>query len=142
MGAKPWPRILACGFICGIVWALLGAVLVGIVGGEFLSAASRGHPGALTPQDHALMFGLTVAAGLWAMWLYSFMRQSIGSGLKSVIAVGLAWWVIAGLQSAKWMTLGGVPGHAAVPLAIAILPAMIVATFVGAWFYEREGPKR
>ena len=71
MGAKPWARTLACGFICGIVWALLGAVLVGIVGGEFLAAASRGHLSALTSQDHALMFGLTVAAGLWAMWLYS-----------------------------------------------------------------------
>jgi hypothetical protein len=135
MGEKTWARILACGFISGVVWALLGAGLVGLLGRDFLAAVSRAGA---TSGSGALMFGLTVASGLWAMWMYSIVRKSIGAGFRSAAVVSLAWWLMAGLQSAKWMTLGGIPGLTALPLAIAILPAMLAATMLGAWLYERQ----
>ena len=133
---KEWSRILLCGFICGVVWALLGAVLVGLLGRDFLAAASRAD---VSPRIGPLLFALTVAAGLWAMWMYSLVRASLGPGLKSAAVVGLAWWLMASLQSAKWMVLEAAPAVTALPLGIAILPAMIAATFVGAWVYEQRG---
>ena len=133
---KTWARILVCGFISGLVWTLLSAVLVGLLGQDFLAAASRG---VTSSGVGPVMFALTVAAGLWAMWMYSIVRKPLGGGFKSAAVVGLAWWLIASLQSAKWMTLEGVPGSTAVTLGIAILPAMIAATSVGAWLYERSG---
>ena len=133
---KTWARILICGLISGLAWTLLSAVLVGLLGGEFLAAASRG---ATSSGSGPIMFGLTVAAGLWAVWMYSIVRKSLGGGFKSAAVVGLAWWLIASLQSAKWMTLEGVPVATAAPLGIAIFPAMIAATFIGAWLYERSG---
>jgi hypothetical protein len=142
MDAKTWARLLICGVICGAVWAVLAAVLVGQIGGEFLTTAVRSRPSEVTSADRALMFGLTMAAGLWAMWMYSFVRQSLGPGLKAAAVVGLAWWLIAGLQSMKWMVLEAVPGQPAVSLGLAILPAMIAATFIGAWFYDQQEAKR
>jgi len=132
---KTWGRIFVCGLISGAMWVLLSAVLVGFLGRDFLAAASQGG---VTSGVGPLMFALTVAAGLWAMWMYSIVRTSVGPGLKSAVVVGLAWWTMASLQSAKWMVLEGVPGNTAVSLGIAILPAMIVSTFIGAWLYERH----
>ena len=82
------------------------------------------------------MFGLTMAAGVWAIWMYAIARPVLGAGLKPAAVIGLAWWVITVLQSAKWLILEGVPASAALPLCVAILPAMIVATGVGAALYE------
>lgn len=134
---KSWIRVLLCGFACGVVWALLGGFVVGLAGGEFMSAAAHGEAAKLGAGARALLFALTVAGGVWAMWMYAIVRDAVGHGFKSAALVGIAWWVMAGLQSAKWMTLGGVPGMTAVALGLAALPAMIAATALGAWIYER-----
>ena len=138
MKVEGWGRVVLCGLICGIAWALFAAVLVGFIGQEFIAAVSRHRVDSVSPATHGMLFGLTVAAGIWAMWLYASIRKSYGSGLKSAVVVGVAWWVIAGMQSAKWIALGLVSAGSSMPLAIGILPAMIGAVILGAWLYERQ----
>ena len=138
MNKQRWGRIVLCGFICGVAWTLLSAVLVGLIGQEFIAAVSRDRLTPIAPATRGLVFGLTVAAGVWAIWLYVSIRQLYGSRLKTAVVVGVAWWIIAGMQSAKWMALGSVSASSSVPLAIAILPAMIAAVMLGAWLYERQ----
>ena len=131
-------RLLLCGFVCGVVWALLGGFLVGILGGEFLATAAQAKAASLKTADRAVLFALTVLGGVWAMWLYAVVRGSVGRGFKGAAFVGLAWWLMSGLQSAKWMTIGGVPAYNAVALGASVLPAMIAATALGVWLYERD----
>lgn len=138
MKIERWGRVVLCGFICGIAWALFAAVLVGFIGEDFVAAVSRDRLSSVAPGTRGLVFALTVAAGIWAMWLYASIRQSYGPGLKTAVVVGVAWWIIAAMQSAKWMALGSISATSSMPLAISILPAMIAAVILGAWLYERQ----
>ncbi len=115
-----------CGFVTGVVFALLSAVLIGIVGDDFLAAVGahgrvRAGPG---------LFFAAIAAGIWAMWLYVAIRPRFSGNLGAVAAVGFAWWTIACLQSLKWVLLLGIPTSAWLPLSLN-LGSTLVAVYVG-----------
>jgi hypothetical protein len=135
MGKINWVRVLLCGLVVGGVWTLLSVTLLAVGGGDFLAAIQEGRP----KQRVSGLFLLfsNMAAGLWAMWLYTAIRPRYGPGPKAAIWAGLAWWVIASMQSAKWVALLSIPPTAAlIPLA-ATLPAMIGAMLLGVWIYEK-----
>lgn len=52
-----------------------------------------------------------------------------------MIAV-LAWWFIVTLGDATWCSFGLFPTSTVIPLMAGTLPALIVATLVGAKFYK------
>lgn len=136
MGRINWPRVLLCGLVTGGVWTLLSVVLLAVVGQDFMSALRRfGHDSPRGGVPFTLIANL--AAGIWAMWLYAAIRSRYGPGLKTAAVAGCAWWFIQSLQSAKWVTLVGVPSNVGLyPLAGATLPAMVLAVVVGAWMYQ------
>ena len=52
--------------------------------------------------------------------------------------MGVAWWKIKSLQSAKWAALGFVqPTGVLIGLALASLVAAVVASMVGAGLYDK-----
>lgn len=57
----------------------------------------------------------------------------------AAVAVGIAWWMIAGIQSLKWVLLLGIPLSACLPLAANLVPA-VIAVFVGAALFGRTQP--
>lgn len=110
MGSLSWPRIVLCGLIVGATFTLLTAVLVGTVGGEFFAAAgAHAAAGDGIGKTGLGLYFATIAPGLWAMWLYAVVRPRFSGNLGAVVAVGLAWWFIASLQSLKWVLLLGIP---------------------------------
>lgn len=140
MASLNWPRIVLCGFVTGSTFTLLTAVLVGAVGGEFLAAA---HAHAAAGDGKATtgpgLYFATLAPGLWAMWLYAVVRPRFSSNLGAVVAVGLAWWLIASLQSLKWVLLLGIPFSACLPLAWNLVTTMI-AVFIGSTLFGSAQP--
>ncbi|HEX5818441.1 MAG TPA: hypothetical protein VFY20_06175 [Gemmatimonadales bacterium] len=140
MNSLNWPRIVLCGLVAGATFALLTMVLVGASGGDFLAAAGA-HAAA---GDGATRTGpglhvATIAAGPWAMWLYAVVRPRFASNLGAVMAVGLAWWLIAGLQSLKWILLLGISFSACLPLAWNLVPT-VFAVLVGATLFSSGQP--
>lgn len=135
MSSLNWPRIILCGFVAGVTFTLLTAVLVGTLGSEFLAAAGAhaAAGGGSTKTGPGLYFA-TIAAGLWAMWLYAVVRPLFSNNLGAVVAVGLAWWFIASVQSLKWVLLLGIPLSACLPLALNLVPTMI-AVFIGSTLF-------
>jgi len=136
MNPSHWLRVVLCGSIAGVAFALMSAVLVGVWGSEFLSAVYR----SATARDGAsttgpLLYILTVAGGVWAMWLYSVIRPGSASSVKAGVIVGLAWWVIASLQSLKWIALLDIPNTAWLPLTANVLVYM-VAALIGGYLYS------
>lgn len=129
MSSLNWPRIILCGFVAGVTFALLSAVLVGTFGSAFLAAAGGGSiktgPG---------LYFVTIAAGLWAMWLYVVVRPQFSSNVGAIITVSLAWWFIASLQSLKWVLLLDIPLAACLPLAGNLVPT-VIAVFIGATLF-------
>lgn len=135
MSSLNWLRIISCGFVAGMTFTLLGAVLVGTLGGEFLAAAGAhaAAGGGSTKTGPGLYFA-TIAAGLWAMWLYAVVRPQFSNNLRAVIAVSLAWWFIASLQSFRWVLLLGIPLSTCLPLAWNLVPT-VIAVFIGSTLF-------
>jgi len=129
MRALNWPRIILCGLLAGVAFTLMTAVLVGAVGSEFLVAASASAAGGVTRTGPWLYFA-TMAAGVWAMWLYSVVRPRFANRWVAVLVTSLAWWFIAGLQSLKWTILLGISAGAWLPLAANIIPT-VIAVLIG-----------
>lgn len=76
--------------------------------------------------------------GIWAVWLYSAIAPRYGGRPITVAIVGVAWWVLKTLQSAKWAGLGFVElGPDLLPLGVATLAATVLASAVGAWLYRK-----
>lgn len=133
MGKNNWPRVFLCGLVVGGVWTLFSVTLLALVGEGFLTAVRNGRQNPSGPSAGLNLFLIfaNLAAGLWAMWLYIAIRPRYGPGPKTAVWAGLAWWLIASMQSVKWVALLSVPSAVAlIPLA-ATLPAIIVATLVG-----------
>ena len=135
-----WIRILLCGLVVGVVWFLLSAVALALVGGDFFEAVQGGRLHA--PRDGLYFFAIDLAMGIWAMWLYAAIRPRCASGPKAAVVAGFAWWFIKSLESAKWVGLGFVPLSVTPALLAATLPAPILAVFVGAWLYRIPVPPK
>ncbi len=130
-----WPRIILCGLITGVVYTLLTAVLVGRLGGEFLATtAIHTSTGETLAKGGPGLYLITVFTGLWAMWLYAVIRPQASGKLVAVAKVSLAWWIIAGLQSIKWILLLEIPLSAWLPLATNLIPT-VIAVLVGSTFF-------
>ena len=135
-----WARVVVCGIVAGAVWTLLSVTLLALVGGEFASSIPGGLQ-ELTGSAHMALLAANLVAGVWAIWLYVFVRARNGPGLRSILVTGLGWWAIVSLQSAKWLLILGVAVSAALGLLTATLVAILISTFVGVWTYERQ-PRR
>jgi|CXWL01.1.fsa_nt_gi hypothetical protein len=135
MNAVDWRRVVLCGLVAGTVWALLSMILVGALGGDFFATISGKVPGgAPTPAPHLSLYFLSVAAGVWGVWLYAVIRPRSSSNLKAGVMAGFAWWTIASLQSLKWVVLLQIPVAAWLPLAASLI-LCVVATLCGALLY-------
>lgn len=130
-----WPRIVLCGLLAGLVWNLLAIILLTLVGDAFLAAVRGGRP--TVPRGGIPVgFVVNLAAAVWAMWLYAAIRRHYGPGPRTAVVAGVAWWVIVSLQSAKWVVLEAVPSTVVLAPLAATLPAILLASLVGAWAYK------
>ena len=126
-----WGRILVFGVLAGIVWTLLSAVMLALIGNEFLAALPE-----RSGRTQGFLLAANIAAGVWATWLYSSVRAQYGRGFKAVVIATCGWWVIQTLQSSKWAALEGMSMRAAWAPGLGTLPAMFLATALAAWCYE------
>ena len=142
MHSLNWPRIILCGLIAGVVFTLTTVLLMGAVGGGLFAAASASPAaGDGAPGPSLGLYLVTVATGIWAMWLYAILLRWSPNKWKAAIVAGLAWWLIASLQSLKWILLLQIPTGAWLPLT-ANIALYIAATLVGAALFGAEQPSR
>jgi hypothetical protein len=140
MGASQVARIVLCGFLVGVLWFLLAGVALAWVGADLLASlhADAHHP----RMGGSVFFGIDLLMGIWAMWLYSALEPSYGPGVRTGLVVGIAWWLLKSLQSAKWVGLGFVPAGLTVSLLLATLLATVVAAVFGSWIYGKVSVSR
>ncbi len=132
-----WARLLVCGMITGFTWTLLSIGILSVLGDDFFMAVGGGRLRAADPTMHKLLFFISHACGVWAMWLYVSIRPRFSSTLNTAIVASLGWWLISSLQSFKWLVVSEVPFNTVLFPFAATLPAMISAILLGAWFYEK-----
>ena len=136
MRGTDWMRIVLCGFVAGVVSFLVSVVFLAFLAPDFVTSVQRGAPYA--DWGGAFSYGVDVAMGIWAVWLYSALAPRYGAKPTTAALVGVAWWTIKSLQSAKWAGLGFVQlDGALIGLALASLVAAVVASLVGAGLYDK-----
>jgi hypothetical protein len=128
-----WARVVLCGLLAGGVWTVLAASVVTLVGQDFVEAMTHGR--AISGSAQVFLFLSDLAAGIWAMWLYASIRPRYGPGAKTAIVSACAWWIIATMQSGKWIVLLALDVGRAAPLTLNLI-AMVAATTAGAWAYS------
>jgi hypothetical protein len=132
-----WARVFVCGLVIGGIWTLLSVILLAFLPADFLAAVRDGRQTTPSRGMHMFLHFSNLAAGVWAMWLYTAIRPNYGPGAKTAVVAGLAWWAIVSMQSAKWVALLSVPPEVTLAPLVATLPCILLATIVGTWFYER-----
>ncbi len=136
MRGSRWIRLVLCGFVAGVVWNVLSAVFLYLFAPGFVASVQRSAP--YSRWGGEFFFGVDVVMGIWAMWLYSAIAPRYGAGPTTAAIAGVACWTIKGLQSAKWAGLGLVPpGSVLVVLAATSLVAVLGASVVGGWLYDK-----
>jgi hypothetical protein len=118
-----------------VVWYLLSALFLSLFAQELVVFVERG--GSYPRLGGAFFFVVDLLMGIWVIWLYAAITPRYGAGPRTAAIAGVAWWTIKTLQSAKWAGLGLVPRGAALkPLAMTLV-AVLAASVVGAWLYDR-----
>jgi hypothetical protein len=130
-----WPRVLGCGLLAGLVWIVLGAAVTALLGRDF-AALPNNRLGAPTLGFVLFNILLDLLEGISILWLYASIRSNYRPGAKTAIIAGFTWWFIVSLGDATWCSFGFFPSSAVIPLMIGTLPALVLATLVGARFYR------
>ena len=128
-------RVLWCGLLAGIVWIVLGSVVTALLGRDF-AALPGNHLGSPTPGFIAFNAAIDLIEGISILWLYAAIRPRFGGGAKTALIAVLAWWFVVSLGDATWCSFGFFPPRTVIPLMAGTLPALMIATLVGARFYR------
>jgi hypothetical protein len=129
-----WPRILLGGFVAFIVWTILDSLVTAWLGHDF-AVVPGNRLATPTPGFIAFLLFINLLEGISIIWLYAAIRPRYGPGVKTAVIAASAWWFIVSLGDATWCSFGFFPPRTVVPLMIATLPALNIATLVGAWLY-------
>ena len=130
-----WSRVVGCGLLAGIIWVILGSLVTALLGRDF-AALPNNRLGAPTPGFVLLNLVIDFMEGISILWLYVAIRPLYRPGAKTATIAAFAWWFIVSLGDATWCSFGFFPPSSVIPLMIGTLPALIVATLVGAKFYR------
>ena len=136
MTSLNWIRILLCGLVAGVMWNLLSLGVLALLAPEFVTSVQGAAP--YQRQGGAYFFAVDMLIGVWAVWLYSAIVPRYGATLTTAAIVGVAWWILKTLQSAKWAGLGFMAlGPHLLPMGVGTLGATVLASLIGAWLYRR-----
>ncbi len=135
MSKLNWYRIFGCGLLAGITWVVLGSVVTAFLGKDFAALPSNRLA---RPTLGFMLFNIVVdlIEGISIVWLYAVLRPVYGMGVKTAVIAACAWWFIVSLGDATWCSFGMFPAGPVIPLMMGTLPALVIATLVGAKFYS------
>ena len=139
MGAINWSRVFLGGLLASVVLVVFGLINLFLFK-EDLAAIFEGlgRPPELGTGQLVYMTVLTLAIGMWAVWLYAAIRPRYGPGPKTAAIAGYAVWLILSLADLAWGSMVGFPmGLLATILAIYLI-VIVLATVAGAWVYKED----
>ena len=151
-----WPRMMLAGLVVSMVFPLLTGLFflsVSLLGVPIddpeifgLSQEAMDKLGLPEPPliGSVLFVAWLIIYGTAIIWVYAAIRSRFGSGVKTAVYAGVAAWVLTycvaspllalrGVSSVIW---GLVPVEFMIVAALMHLPALCVATALGAWVYR------
>ena len=135
MNKVNWASVIGSGLLAGLVWLILGSIVTATLGRDF-AALPNNHLGAPTPGFVILNVAIDLLEGISILWLYASIRSTYRPGAKTAMIAAFGWWIIVTLGDITWCSFGFFPARTVVPLMIGTLPALFIATLIGAKFYK------
>jgi hypothetical protein len=137
MGKINWGRVFLGGLLAGAIINVFEIVWSGVVLAKQWAAAmtALGHP---LPSAAVWIFALeALGMGIAAVWLYAALRPRFGSGPKTAVLAGLAYWVIGYALPAVGIGQTGLFPVRLIAIAnLGGLVEIIAATVAGASLYK------
>jgi hypothetical protein len=138
MGRINVGRWIVAGLVAGVVFFVIDFIVNDLVLGQEWAAFMQalGRP-AFGTGDLIVFIVLDLMVGLAAVWIYVGIRPRFGPGHTTAVYAGLAAWVLAYFFPEVFVLTAGIfPPALAWAGVIVGLIQMIVATVVGAYFYQ------
>jgi hypothetical protein len=137
MGKINVGRVLISGIIIAVIIDIVEGVTNGLILAQQWTAAmaTLNQPPLGVGQVIGFnIYGLII--GLTAAWIYAGFRPRFGAGHRTALITGLTVWVLGYFVPYLALALTGLPIGLMVTLGIVGLVEILVATLVGAYFYQ------
>jgi hypothetical protein len=140
MGKINLGRVFLGGVVAGLVLCigeyLCNVVLLRQAWVDAMSALNR----SLSGTDYmALYIILTLALGIFSVWVYAAIRPRFGPGVTTAICAGLVVWFLAAFcASVSSLPLNIFPRKLLFYVVLWELFEFPIATVVGAWIYKEQ----
>jgi hypothetical protein len=142
MGRINWRRV----FLGGVLWFVVYNILGGAAAVLYLAREGKEAFDELglrvvshmsTPEFFTFVLVLTLASGIFCIWLYAAIRPRYGPGPGTAICAGVALWAMAHLFPMLYFgQLLGLPIRLVVLQVATTLVVTVAATLAGAWLYR------
>jgi hypothetical protein len=131
--------VIISGLVAGLIINVSGILMVPMVGKEMeVALLNRGLP----PMGGGAMafFGImSLILGMFIVWLYATLIESLGSGPKTALIVSLVVWFLTYFwANASMVAYGFMPVLLTVIGTICGLVELVVAGQVGARLYKKK----
>ena len=133
-------RWFISGIIAGVILAVVDVVLNGmILGQQWNDAMTKLNLPAMSGGSVVVFIIIDLVVGLAALWIYVGIRPRYGANYTTAIYAGLAAWLLTILLPSVFYLASGLFSAGLVWTGIIVgLVAYVVATVVGAYFYQEE----
>jgi hypothetical protein len=133
-------RWFVSGIIAGVILAVVDFVLNGMVlGAQWTDAMTKLNLPAMSGGSVVVFVIIDLIVGLAALWIYVGIRPRYGANHTTAIYAGLAAWLLTILlPSVFYLAAGLFPAGLVWTGLVVGLVAYVVATVVGAYFYQEE----
>lgn len=137
MGKINYGRVILSGIIAAIIINVIEDVVNGFFLGEWWNAAFAALNQPPITGGQIVLFNVWgLIIGLSAAWLYAGFRPRFGAGHHTALVAALTTWVMCYLLGYFAYAITGFPVGLMVTVAIVGLVEIVIATLVGAWFYQ------
>ncbi len=129
------------GVIAGVIILIVDWVLNGMILMDQWNQAMAALGKAAVGQSTGEIVGYVVfdlVVGMIALWIYVGIRPRFGAGAMTAVYAGLAVWLLLTLSALVMLGIGLFPATLVWTSVIVGLFQVVIATVVGAYFYQEE----
>jgi len=141
MGKINVGRWILGGVIAGVIILIVDWVLNGVILMDQWNQAMADLGKPAFGQSAAEIVGYVVfdlVVGLIALWIYVGIRPRFGAGAMTAVYAGLAVWLLLSVSVLVLLGLGLFPAALVWTSVIVGLFQVVIATVIGAYFYQEE----
>jgi hypothetical protein len=137
MGKINVVRAFLGGLLAGLIINIFEYVTNGVVFAAQWDAFEKSLGRQMRPGAIPLFIISSFVAGIGVVWLYAVARPRLGSGPKTAVLTGAAYWFFAyAIPAGDQIATDLVPGHLTLTVTLILLVGVLIASVCGAWAYK------